>query len=155
MAAPRLAEVRTGLPTSLQFLEVCCSCPCLQRAAVPAVPAVLTVSHPEMALSTPEREVLTPSRHPPPLPVGRQGGLCWTGQLGVPLCSECGMGGSCVGVDRAAGQAPELLGICSKHQGHSSVQLVCAVPKDILFVLEGAVGQLKGSVLCLVLTVGF
>lgn len=40
----------------------------------------------------------------------------------------------------------ELLGICSEHQGHSSVQLVCAAPKDILlFVLEGAVGQLKGS----------
>lgn len=92
-----------------------------------------------MALSTPELEVLAPSRHPPPLSVGRQGGLCCTGQLGVPRCSECGVGSSCVGVDRAAGQAPEPLGICSKHQGHSSVQLVCAASKDVLlFVLEGA-----------------
>lgn len=99
MAAMRLVEVRTGLPTFLQFLEVWCSCPCLQRAAVPAV---LTVSCPEMALSTPVLEVLTPSRHPP-LSVTRQDGLCCAGQLGVPPCSECRMGSSGEGVERAAG----------------------------------------------------
>lgn len=95
-----------------------------------------------MALSTPELEVLTPSRHPLPLSVGRQGRLCCTGQLEVPPCSECGVGSSCVGVGRAAGQASEPLGICSKHQGHSFVQLVCAASKDVLlFVLEGQWGS--------------
>lgn len=58
--------------------------------------------------------------------------------------SLCALSAGCVALVRGW---TELLGICSKYQGQSSVQLVCAAPKEsFLVVLEGAVGQLKGSV---------
>lgn len=79
--------------------------------------------------------MLTPSRQ-------------WAGKVGCAVLgswgSHCALSAGCVALVRGW---TELLGVCSKHQGHSSVQLVCAAPKDIfLVVLEGAVEQLKGSV---------
>lgn len=109
--------------------------PCLQRAAVPAV---LTLSHPEVALSSPEWRCWQPAGTPSAVR-GRQGRQCCPGLLHG---SECGMGGSGEGV----------LSTCSEHQGHSSVQSV--LHKDIVFFVLG--GQLKGLfVLCIVLAAGF
>lgn len=53
------------------------------------------------------------------------------------------------------GSGEGVLGTCSEHQGHSSVQ--SGLHKEVVFfVLEGAVGQLKELfVLCIVLAAGF